>query len=98
MFESVNEPRFTEGGTTNATTGYRLLDTLNTSFHHIVRSSGGNNDTRPLVLPTMHTSSAQPDLDALSRTIQSWMILIHRYRTLLRVLAFQREHRGFHQI
>nr|WP_308721873.1 cellulase family glycosylhydrolase [Paenibacillus polysaccharolyticus] len=70
MFESVNEPRFTEGGTTNADTGYRMLDTLNTSFHHIVRSSGGNNDTRPLVLPTMHTSSAQPDLDALNQTIQ----------------------------
>ncbi|MCK6073639.1 cellulase family glycosylhydrolase [Paenibacillus silvae] len=70
MFESVNEPRFSEGGTTNAAAEYRMLDTLNTSFHHIVRNSGGHNDTRPLVLPTMHTSSAQPDLDALNQTIQ----------------------------
>ncbi|CAM3174469.1 cellulase family glycosylhydrolase [Paenibacillus taichungensis] len=69
MFESVNEPRFTEGGTTNTATAYALLDELNVSFHNIVRTSGGNNATRPLVLPTMHTSSAQPDLDALSQTI-----------------------------
>ncbi|WJH29744.1 cellulase family glycosylhydrolase [Paenibacillus sp. CC-CFT742] len=69
MFESINEPRFTEGGTTDAAVGYRMLDELNTSFHQIVRSSGGNNKTRPLVLPTMHTSSAQADLDALNETI-----------------------------
>lgn len=70
MFESVNEPRFSEGGTTDAAIGYRMLDELNTSFHKIVRTSGGNNETRPLVLPTMHTSSAQPDLDELNKTIQ----------------------------
>ncbi|MCG7376521.1 cellulase family glycosylhydrolase [Paenibacillus sp. ACRSA] len=69
MFESVNEPRFTEGGTTDPATSYRLLDELNTSFHNIVRTSGGNNATRPLVLPTLHTASNQADLDALSQTI-----------------------------
>lgn len=69
MFESINEPRFTEGGTTNEAVAYRMLDELNTSFHKIVRSSGANNANRPLVLPTLHTSSNQADLDALNQTI-----------------------------
>src|SRR5690606_7746070 len=42
-----------------------LLDTLNLSFHQIVRDSGGKNVTRPLVLPTMHTSSDQEHIDGL---------------------------------
>ncbi|MFD1991878.1 cellulase family glycosylhydrolase [Paenibacillus nicotianae] len=69
MFESINEPRFTEGGTTDPATAYKLLDELNTSFHKIVRASGGNNATRAIVLPTLATSSTQADLDALSQTI-----------------------------
>jgi hypothetical protein len=47
-----------------------LLDTLNLSFYHIVRNSGGKNDVRPLVLPTIYTSGdSQEYLDALDRFI-----------------------------
>jgi endoglucanase len=50
LFESVNEPGFT-----NATDAQKQadLDELNTSFHTIVRASGGNNAKRLLVLPTI---------------------------------------------
>jgi endoglucanase len=65
-FESINEPQF-EG--VDDTTGWELLDELNTSFHRIVRASGGRNVTRPLVLPTLHTNAGQPHLDALDATL-----------------------------
>nr|WP_232625148.1 cellulase family glycosylhydrolase [Micromonospora sagamiensis] len=66
VFESVNEPQFTgsSGDAQNAT----LLHELNTSFHRIVRASGGNNATRLLVLPTLHTSSEQARVDELLTT------------------------------
>ncbi|MDQ6420128.1 cellulase family glycosylhydrolase [Paenibacillus sp. LHD-117] len=62
MFESVNEPQFSSE---QAASSQEMLDTLNRSFHDIVRASGGKNATRPLVLPTLHTSSDQQHLDAL---------------------------------
>jgi len=64
VFESLNEPQFT-GGSDDAA----LLNELNTSFHRIVRNSGGANATRLLVLPTLHTSADQARLDELSGTI-----------------------------
>ncbi|WP_250034770.1 cellulase family glycosylhydrolase [Paractinoplanes maris] len=64
VFESVNEPQFTDEGQ-SAT----HLNALNTSFHRIVRASGGGNATRLLVLPTLHTSADQVHLDALATTI-----------------------------
>ncbi|MDG4798799.1 cellulase family glycosylhydrolase [Micromonospora sp. WMMD1082] len=66
-FESVNEPQFanSSGDAQNA----QLLDELNTSFHRIVRASGGNNATRMLVLPTLHTSADQARVDELAATI-----------------------------
>ncbi len=66
LFESVNEPQFTgsSGDAQNAT----LLNELNTSFRSIVRGSGGNNATRLLVLPTLHTSADQPRIDELNST------------------------------
>ncbi|WP_405109322.1 cellulase family glycosylhydrolase [Micromonospora sp. NBC_01405] len=69
VFESVNEPQFTggSGDAQNAT----LLGELNTSFHTIVRQSGGNNATRLLVLPTLHTSSDQPRVDELLTTFNA---------------------------
>ncbi|RKL68225.1 cellulase [Salipaludibacillus neizhouensis] len=66
MFESINEPRFF--GTDSERNEY--LNELNTSFHKIVRQSGGGNDVRPLVLPTMDTASSASELDALYDTIQ----------------------------
>ncbi|MDO3408168.1 cellulase family glycosylhydrolase [Saccharibacillus sp. CPCC 101409] len=69
-FESVNEPRFTDGGTTDEATAQKLLDELNLSFHEIVRASGGKNATRPLVLPTLESSPTQDRMNALSKTFE----------------------------
>jgi Endoglucanase len=66
MFESINEPQFYSE---DAGSYQQLLDTLNLSFRDIVRTSGGENGTRPIVLPTMHTSSDQHHLDALKSSI-----------------------------
>lgn len=64
VFESINEPQFTDEAQ-SAT----YLNQLNTSFHSIVRGSGGGNATRLLVLPTLHTSADQVHLDSLATTI-----------------------------
>jgi endoglucanase len=66
VFESVNEPQFT--GSSGDAQNAQLLGELNTSFHRIVRASGGNNATRLLVLPTLHTSADQPRVDELTAT------------------------------
>ena len=51
-------------------TQHALLDELNTSFFHIVRASGGENDVRPLVLPTLYTNAlARAIVDSLASTI-----------------------------
>ncbi|WP_434742053.1 cellulase family glycosylhydrolase [Micromonospora sp. SH-82] len=65
--ESVNEPQFanSSGDAQNA----QLLHELNTSFHRIVRASGGNNATRMLVLPTVYTQTDQARADELLATI-----------------------------
>ncbi|WP_447002757.1 cellulase family glycosylhydrolase [Saccharothrix isguenensis] len=69
IMESVNEPQFSNssGDAQNA----QLLHELNTSFHSIVRRSGGNNASRLLVLPTLHTSSEQARVDELVATFNS---------------------------
>jgi len=69
VFESVNEPQFSDssGDAQNAA----LLNELNTSFHRIVRESGGNNATRLLVLPTLHTSADQARLNELVTTFDA---------------------------
>lgn len=69
MFESVNEPRFTDGGTTDEQKQLSMLEELNLSFHKIVRESGGVNATRPLVLSTLEASPSQERMDALYSTI-----------------------------
>lgn len=65
MLESINEPRFSEGGTTDEALMQQMVDELNVSFHEIVRASGGLNGVRPLVLPTIETSPGQERMDAL---------------------------------
>ncbi len=67
VFESVNEPQFT--GSSGDAQNAQLLHELNSSFRDIVRRSGGNNATRLLVLPTLHTSSEQARLDELATSI-----------------------------
>lgn len=66
LFESVNEPQFD-----NATDAEKkqFMDELNTSFHALVRASGGGNATRVLVLPTLGTTPAQNLMDDLAATI-----------------------------
>lgn len=63
MFESVNEPYF-DGGDQQA-----MLDELNVSFFNIVRNSGGNNDSRPLVIPALATSAETKNCSDLMNTI-----------------------------
>ncbi|MEY9966903.1 endoglucanase [Streptacidiphilus sp. MAP12-16] len=68
VFESVNEPTFT--GATDAQKA-ALLNELNTSFHRIVRGSGGANATRFLVLPTIGDTPDQSLMNDLATTIAS---------------------------
>jgi len=68
LFESNNEPQF--NNTTDAQ-GIQYNDELNTAFHGVVRQSGGNNATRLLVLPSLHTNSGQVFLDALVSEMKS---------------------------
>lgn len=67
-FESINEPRFSDGWGGNGEANFAMLHELNASFHEIVRASGGNNSERPLVLPTLETNANQDRLDALVDT------------------------------
>jgi endoglucanase len=69
LFESVNEPQFT--GSSGDAQNAQLLHELNTTFRNLVRQSGGNNATRLLVLPTLHTSADQPRVDELVSTFNS---------------------------
>ncbi|MET9633840.1 cellulase family glycosylhydrolase [Lentzea sp. NPDC006480] len=67
-FESWNEPQF--AGSTGKPQEIALNAELNASFHDVVRRSGGNNATRLLVLPTLHTSSDQEYVDPLVAQIR----------------------------
>jgi endoglucanase len=66
VFESINEPHFS--GTSSDAASDLLLHELNLEFVQLVRRSGGNNATRLLVLPTLHTSGEQARMDALTAT------------------------------
>ncbi|MFF3068461.1 cellulase family glycosylhydrolase [Kitasatospora sp. NPDC057904] len=68
LMESINEPQF-DNATDAQKTQY--LRELNTSFHRIVRNSGGRNKDRLLVLPSEETNNAQHWLDDLSTTMTS---------------------------
>ncbi|WP_055529789.1 cellulase family glycosylhydrolase [Streptomyces graminilatus] len=68
LFESNNEPQF--NNTTDAQ-GNQYNAELNTAFHSVVRQSGGNNATRLLVLPTLHTNAGQDFLDILAAGMKS---------------------------
>jgi aryl-phospho-beta-D-glucosidase BglC (GH1 family) len=66
MFESINEPEFSN---VDITTLLALLNELNTSFVHLVRASGGGNAVRPLVLPTLYCNHEQVRVDSLASTL-----------------------------
>lgn len=68
LFESINEPQF--NNTTDAQ-GNQYLDELNTTFHTVVRQSGGNNATRLLMLPSLGSTPSQERMDPLVTEIGS---------------------------
>lgn len=68
LFESVNEPQFNN---TTDTQGNQYLDELNTTFHTVVRQSGGNNATRLLMLPSLGCTPSQERMDPLVQEIGS---------------------------
>jgi hypothetical protein len=70
-FESINEPGFRDANDHDlpADQMRALLDEVNTTFFNVVRGTGGNNATRPLVLPSVYTSADQPMIDSLKATI-----------------------------
>ncbi|MFE0257940.1 cellulase family glycosylhydrolase [Streptomyces sp. NPDC059010] len=66
LFESINEPTF--GDVTDARKA-ELVHELNTSFHKVVRASGGGNKNRLLVLTTPGGTPSQDFMDSLHTTI-----------------------------
>ncbi|MFG2652482.1 cellulase family glycosylhydrolase [Streptomyces sp. NPDC048436] len=68
LFESVNEPVFDDATDTQKA---ELLNELNTSFHKVVRSSGGGNTNRLLALPTQYCTADQKPMDELNATISA---------------------------
>ncbi|WP_258574693.1 cellulase family glycosylhydrolase [Streptomyces shenzhenensis] len=68
LFESVNEPQFNNATDTQKA---QFLNELNTAFHTIVRSSGGGNTDRLLVLPTLGCTPSQDLMDNLAGTMAS---------------------------
>ncbi|HEX2144997.1 MAG TPA: cellulase family glycosylhydrolase [Glycomyces sp.] len=70
-FESVNEVGFDETWSPGTGKDHEHMAELNSSFHEIVRSSGGDNGDRLLVLPTLHTGADQGDMDALAAEIEA---------------------------
>lgn len=71
MFEGINEPRFDHDWGRDTPEYFALLETLNTSFHTIVRNSGGNNATRPIVLSTLTSAASQARMNELLKTIEA---------------------------
>lgn len=69
MFESINEARFATRGNDNESLNY--LDDLNDRFFKIVRESGGKNQIRPIVIPTLLTATDQNYLDRLSNWLDT---------------------------
>ncbi|MFB7996255.1 cellulase family glycosylhydrolase [Streptomyces sp. NPDC056002] len=66
LFESINEPAFDNADDARKA---ELVDELNTSFHSVVRASGGANAQRLLVLPTVGATPDQALMDDLATTI-----------------------------
>lgn len=70
VFEGINEPRFSEDWGEDRPIYFEMVHELNTTFHKIVRESGGNNATRALILTTLTGAHSQPRLNALYKTFE----------------------------
>jgi aryl-phospho-beta-D-glucosidase BglC (GH1 family) len=68
-FESLNEPQFWTGGTTDQ---IKILEQVNTEFYNIVRNSGGKNATRMVILPTLNTNDSNDRAESLYNTIKGF--------------------------
>ncbi|MCX5206297.1 cellulase family glycosylhydrolase [Streptomyces sp. NBC_00237] len=68
LLEGINEPVF---GQVSAARKAELMNELNTSFHKVVRASGGANKDRLLVLTTEYATPSQALMDNLNTTITS---------------------------
>jgi endoglucanase len=68
LLESVNEPQFNNATDVQKT---QFMNELNTSFHTIVRQTGGGNATRLLVLPTLGCTPDQTLMNNLSAEMTS---------------------------
>lgn len=53
FFETINEPTFEATGSISA---QDKLDAINQAAYDAIRNSGGNNDTRMIVIPTLNTN------------------------------------------
>lgn len=66
-FETINEPNFSDTGNITA---YDKLNMINEAAYKIIRSSGGNNKERMIILPTLNTNhkaeNSQPLYDFIT--------------------------------
>ena len=67
-FETINEPRFNADGDISK---QDRLDMLNLAAYEIIRNSGGKNDTRMIVMPTMDTNHQSQNSEPLKNLITS---------------------------
>ena len=73
-FETINEPQFSdtkEDGTKITVDAQTRLDMLNKVAYDIIRNSGGNNDTRMIIIPTMHTNHEENNSEPAYQLINS---------------------------
>lgn len=70
LFEGINEPRFSQDWNEDRPLYFELTDELQTTFHHVVRASGGLNSTRPLLLTTVTGAPSQARVNELLKTIE----------------------------
>lgn len=71
IFEGVNEPRFDHDWGKDSPVYFEMVHELQTTFHDIVRRSGGNNATRPLVLTTLTGGTSRARMNQLYKTIET---------------------------
>lgn len=67
-FETINEPRFNEG---DEEFKQDKLDMINLASYEVIRNSGGKNDTRMIVMPTMDTNHSPEKSNPLKELITS---------------------------
>lgn len=80
-FETINEPQFNDVGSVVA---QDKLNMINLAAYEAIRNSGGNNATRMIVIPTMHTNheegNSKPAYDLIkSLNDENIIATVHYY-------------------